>query len=555
MILSLFYPIIKAGRNRFIKSTKVSEILFRDGIVVILALLIMGGGYFGTRWMLNQLQDVFNIAYLSPTVPLNLLFLVLFGLLVISNIVSFSGSFFLSEDLELLLASPLSKSKLFFQRFFATTIATSLVSFIFIMPVILAYGIRYNPTFSFFASVMVMLVPYFIIPATLGFIIATILAFAAPLRRSKIFFLLFILLFLAGVSYAVDVGVLLVQSKDHPQDLSQLVKIFTATSIPWAPSTWLVESIGIFLRLGTVSIVPRALLMAGSAFGLLGFSAWLFDFFHAEALSQSRSHQQSKRYQTRLPRRIIALLSNDSRVTATYIYRDAMLLLRDVSQLFQMLLLGGILAIYLYNLRIFAGLSLAGPTETWWRNFLFISNFCMSSFIALALCTRFVFPSISTEGRSYFPYLVKAPINFKRYLSIKFRFWFSVVAVIHVSAIALGVIASGGGAKIVLLNAVGSLSLCYGIVGIAIGYGGKYSRFDWEHLSQLAVGYGNIIFMLSGAFWILLHVFPIWAIVSIPGSVWNTSRILILIAVILVNVLVKRFALMAGERGLFRHSD
>jgi ABC-2 type transport system permease protein len=550
----LLYPILRGGKNRFLKSKKISQVIFRDGVVLLLACMIMIGGYAGTGWILKQLESAFSVAYMSPTMPLYLMFLILFGLLVISNIVSFSGAFYQSEDLELLLASPLSSLKIFFQRFFVTALATSLVSFIFVMPIILAYAFRFHAGLEFFLGMIFLLVPYFCIPATIGFLAATLLAYAAPLRRSKIFFLFFILLFLGAVWYGVELVQILISAKSNTQDLSKLLKIFSVASISWSPSTWLIECMDTFLKIGDSPILTRALLLFGSALIGLGLAGIVFERFHGKAYAESRSQSRTKQFSSSYGRRWIHYANASQRVSLSYVMRDGLLLIRDVAQLFQGVLLFGVFTIYIYNLRVFTGLSVVGPDSKWWSHFLFISNFCMASFIALALCTRFVFPSISIEGRAFYTYLVKAPISFSHFLNTKFYTWFLVVATFQSIAMLLGTFASGGTSSMIGLYVICSIAFSYGIVGIAIGLGALYSRFDWEHLSQLAVGYGNIIFMLTGAFWVLIHFYPVWLIISLPGDIFVFERMLILFALISLNFLAQRFCMRRGERGLRDHT-
>ena len=191
----------------------------------------------------------------------------------------------------------------------------------------------------------------------------------------------------------------------------------------------------------------------------------------------------------------------------------------------------------------------------WWQHFLFITQFCMSSFFSLAICTRFVFPSLSIEGRAFYAYLIKAPVSLESFINIKFYSWFVVVAAVQSLSMTIGFFASGGHGGILLFYIGCSTAFAYGIVSVAIGLGAKYSRFDWEHLSQLAVGYGNIIFMLTGAFWVLVHFYPVWMLISMQGEVFRAERFLILIGIILLDLLAHKLLMRQGLKGLAAHCD
>src|SRR5205085_1988025 len=59
-----------------------------------------------------------------------------------------------------------------------------------------------------------------------------------------------------------------------------------------------------------------------------------------------------------------------------------------------------------------------------------------------------------------------------------------------------------------ILSVLVSWCICYGIVGMAIGLGARYANFNWEHSSQLAAGFGNMVFMLSSVTLISLNLIP-----------------------------------------------
>lgn len=505
-------PSFLSFKNRFFYAPKLKTVLIRDSVVIILSLFVMIGGLVGTRWMLAQLNDFFTFAYLSPTIPLYLVFLILSGLLVISNIVSMSGSLYQSDDIELILAAPIGNSSFFIQRFFQTALSTSIASFVFILPILLGYSLYFNGGFKFWFSVIISLIPYFCIPALIGFMLSSLLACFISLRKSKLLIFIVIFALMYFVWQGIDVLRLIILAKDKSSDVTRLVSIFSFAKLDFAPSSLLVEVIEISLGRLNASIWPRLGYLWGLFFILLGISGiWIEKYFnYAFSASKALGGKQEIRG-------VLFMLSRVSvfdpyRSTLTITFRDIVSLLRDTTQVFQFVLLIGIFIMYLYNVRLFSGLSSVGPTEFWWQQFFLISNFCMSAFVVLALCTRFVFPSMSGDGRGFMAYIAKAPITMRKYILIKYFFWLSIVGPIHVASSALGAYASSGSILQILVQALCSLIVTVGIVGIAVGLGSIFARFDWEHLGQLAVGYGSIIFMLSSTAWIFLCLIPVWLI-------------------------------------------
>jgi ABC-2 type transport system permease protein len=531
----LLKPIYYSFINRFHGSQDFRKTILRDVVVLILTALIVFSAYFGTNWLLAQIEQLFSIAYLSPTMPLHLVFLILFGLLVISNIVGMSGSFYQSEDISLILASPISKRKFFTDRFISSFILTSFVTLLFIIPVILAYIVKYDINFSSLIIILFSLLIFFTIPASIGFLTSTLLAYATWIRQSKLLFLLFIFLFIFGVWQGVEVIRLIVSSQKNVQDFDQLLKIFTVANIKMSPSSWLVQIFDIQLGFSTANIIPRIGLLFGTAIFIFAISLAVFEvfFFQVYAINQVVRVKKSKIDIRKIFKFILFLIPRKS---YSVVIRDILMLTRDPTQVFQLVLLLGIFLIYIYNLRLFSALAVAGSTELWWRNFLFVSNFCMSAFIALAISTRFVFPAISVDGRGFHTYIIKSPISIKQFILTKYFFWLSFVGSTHMILSFLGVYASGGSTILKILMPILSFILSSGIVSMALMFGAKYARFDWESLSQLSVGYGNIIFMLSASAWIFLCIIPSWIAVASATFAGNSSiLILSILFIFLIN--------------------
>lgn len=547
-------PILLAARNRFRKSEAKGEVVFRDSVLVALALGIMSCGYIGTQWLLNQLEGFLSLAYLSPIVPLVLVLLVLTGMLLISTIVNAVGSFYLSEDLDLLLASPISPAKFFVQRLTGVILGTSTISLVFMLPVFAAYFMKFHQGFRFVLFSVAALIPYFLIPGSLAFIVATILVLFVPLRRSKIFLGLFVILLLVCIWFGIDLVRLIFQARASAGEVYRVVRFFAASEIPWMPSTWIGELLSIQLGITQGDVVLRFIALYGAAGAMISASYLVFVSTYMPAYSSMKNHRVGRRFKSRGFMALSARFPREDRQWLTVATKDLKLLSRDMSQLFQGILLMGIFLIYIYNLSLFAGFSTIGPQDKWWTNFLFVSNFSMSAFISTALCTRFVFPSISLEGRTFPLILLKAPYPIDRYVRGKFFFWYGIVAIVHSLVVGLGTFASGGQTVEIITSVVCSWVMCYSLVGLAVGMGAMYSRFDWESVSQLAVGFGNIIFMLSASALILLNIGPIW--VLFQYITWSKLAEHVASAVVVTalfcagNFLIGYFSLKRGIRVL-----
>jgi hypothetical protein len=62
---------------------------------------------------------------------------------------------------------------------------------------------------------------------------------------------------------------------------------------------------------------------------------------------------------------------------------------------------------------------------------------------------------------------------------------------------------------LIALHAFAAVVICYGIVGLAIGFGALYSHFDWEYSTELAASFGGFVFMLCGIMFVMTSLIPL----------------------------------------------
>ena len=150
-----------------------------------------------------------------------------------------------------------------------------------------------------------------------------------------------------------------------------------------------------------------------------------------------------------------------------------------------------------------------------------------------------------------------SPIDIKSMIKAKFICWLIPVQTVSFIFFVAGALAIGGTFEAVLLSGASSIILCYGIVGLAIGIGCYFARFDWEHPSQLSASLGSMLFMVSAIILVFLNMLPAWFLLAgeenyAPslGLNLNQAVLLLTIASILINSLIVRESLKVGEQKL-----
>jgi hypothetical protein len=171
-------------------------------------------------------------------------------------------------------------------------------------------------------------------------------------------------------------------------------------------------------------------------------------------------------------------------------------LIRDWTSLFEIGLLVILGSIYLSTMRIssFTG-TLAGPEQIKWTQILFSLNIMLATFFGLACATRLIFPSISRDGRSAWM-LYTSPITIEQIVQTKYRLWSRFLALMVAVFLGVSTYLTIGSIPITLLCCLFGAIVAHGTAAIAIGVGGEYANFSWEHLTQLSGSLGSLLCMI-----------------------------------------------------------
>jgi ABC-2 type transport system permease protein len=230
------------------------------------------------------------------------------------------------------------------------------------------------------------------------------------------------------------------------------------------------------------------------------------------------------------------------------------LFFRDTTQWSQLILLAVLVVIYLFNIRalpLFTGEQVP---------FFFITlvsflNLGLAGFVLASIAARFIFPSVSLEGRQMW-LLRSSPLDLRALIWSKY--WTGTVPLL-VLALVITVLTN------VLLQATGFmmavsvgtiLLLTLAIAALALGYGAVYPQFDTENAAQIPTSFGGLVFMMTTvvllAVVIVLEAAPVYAYLqamrndrAIPLS---PGMLLPFIVVILVCALATAIPLRVGLR-------
>src|SRR5207247_2116924 len=160
-------------------------------------------------------------------------------------------TFFLSEDLRLLLVAPIAIRRVFHARFLRTVAHASWMVVIFLVPVLVGVGRARCAGPVFYAAALFTMLPFAIIPVAAGTGVTLLLVNTFPARRARD------ILMLMGLLFAASLVILLrfirpeqLMKVESLPDITDFFATLQSPITPMLPSFWAGETLFASLRGG-----------------------------------------------------------------------------------------------------------------------------------------------------------------------------------------------------------------------------------------------------------------------------------------------------------------
>jgi ABC-2 type transport system permease protein len=525
----LLLPSVWAARNRARRRERgdVARAVLFGGIGLGVSVAIFAICF----WLTWQVLDYEELGEYLVRLGLSWLFLTFLSFIAFSAVVTALSTFFLSEDLRLLLSTPVPRDRLFYSRYAKTAGQASWMVVAFMLPVLLAVGLARCAPLSYYFSVAAAVVPFVLIPVAFGSVVTLALVNIFPARRARD------ILMLLGLLFAVVLVMLLrflrperLLSVQSLPDLTAFFATLQSPVTPLLPSFWAGETLFAALGGRVDWLHMGSLWTTALAFSVL--ARWAFGRAYFTGWSKAQEARKARFTQLRWLDALVRLAPGGPQ-WRSLLLKDVKVFLRDTTQWSQLLLLVALAAVYLYNFRVL-DLDRIPYMSRLVKNAYAFVNLAMASFVLSAVAVRFVFPAVSAEGGAF--WVVRtSPIGMRAFLWSKF--WIGLAPVLLMAEF-LTVLSNrflGTHAFLQVLCAVAVVFMSFALVGLAAGMGARYPRFRAENVTQVAGSYGGVAFMVLAVLFILVEI----ALLAWPSSVflWYQFRS--------VPVPASRVALMA----------
>lgn len=444
---------------------------------------------------------------------LAMVFLTFFSLLIFSNIITSLSNLYLSADLELCYSAPSKLEDLFLSRVIYTLLDSSWMVVIFGLPIMIAYGTVYNPGPGFYFSLIHLGVALSIIAGGIGILITVVMVSIFPAQRTRDIIMLFMIFIIIALYFMFRfMRPERLVDPDAFFNIMQYVSALKAPDHPYLPTHWITEVLWSQLKGRTGENIFEILLMWSSAAALTVINLWVAQavYFSGFSKSQEAKRRRAGRGILNMIIKIVKKPMGDE--MASILEKDIRHFFRDNTQWSQLLLLGALVVVYLYNFSVLP-LERSAFRMDFLQNTLAFLNLGLASFVLAAVSVRFVFPAVSAEGKSFW-IIQSAPLSIKRFMLGKYLIYIVPMLILGEVLVIITNNLLDVSPFMMILSTITMFFAVFGLVSIGIGLGAMYPKFRYENIAQVATGFGGLVYMIISALFmasvIVLESYPVY---------------------------------------------
>ena len=509
-VLWLLGPKVRSKLNR----NKTDEgRRFKWGLLGILGLFFWTFIFGIIFRMLLYFRGTQGIGDLLAAKLLGLALLTFLMILLLSNVITALSTFFLSQDMELLVAAPVDPVKLYGARLTETIVDSSWMVALLAIPLLAAYGVVYGASWPFYGLAVVTIVPYLVLPAVVGSVFTLMLVNVFPARRTRDLLALIGLFAAAGV--VMLFRFLRPERLVRPEEFRDLVDFMAVLRTPtsaWLPNEWAAQSLMSQLT-GGFDPFPFVLLWSTAA-ALFVIGAWLHvRLFHT---GFTRAQEGAERRKGEARSTTLERLVRAAPATRQLVAKEIRVFFRDTTQWSQLILLGVLVVVYVYNIKVLP-LYTGEEVSFFLINVVSFLNLGLAGFVVAAIAARFVFPGMSLEGRMMW-LLRSSPLDTRTLFLAKYWVGTIPLLLIALPLIVVTNIILQASPLILGITTVSMVGVTFAITALALGLGAIYPNLETENTAEIPTSFGGLVFMMSAVSYlavvVILLAWPVYGLLQ-----------------------------------------
>ena len=489
----LFQPFLCGLRNRFFPRGQVPA---RTLIILAIGALLFVALYLVSLQTIFYFHSQNELGVILSLKIFEMAWVIIFTMLIFSTMVSGVSAVFLSQDNEIIFASPATMAELYLMRYLTTSFYTAWMMVIFSLPVFGAYGRIFQAGPLYLLLLLPTVIAIAAIATGLGLAATIILVRLFPARRTKDIVVYLSLLF--GILLYLVIRLLrpeeLADPERFPDFIDYLSRLSTPAS-PLLPPSWAANLLTGYLQDHTFDWLLAALLLLTPLIVYWAGEWTMTRLFFTGFSRAQESFGGSRRFRPR---------PYQPSPMRWFFRKELKMFIRDSSQWSQLFLIGALVVVYLYNFKVLPLERSPIPADAV-ANIIAYANIGLTGFIVASLCARFVYPAIGAEG-SAFGLILTAPISIRRYLLYKYLFYCIPFTLLALTLL----IASNHLLRITgpmwWISLITGLIITWTVLAMALGFGSTYADFKAENQAAVQGSFGAILFLFAAVAFELLTI-------------------------------------------------
>lgn len=453
--------------------------------------------------------------FLAIGAPLNsrllgVLFMVLFTMVTISTAIVAYTSLFIARETGFFFEHPIPPVTIFFFKVLESTLFSGWATFILCMPVLTAFGVLREASASYYIEAAAILVLFIGFCGLTGALATVVLLLAV--RRwtlQKLAIISVALVGLVGWGFLESFDFTALNGEDNLLALNRFTMNLSTLQAPFLPSTWATAAVlsaaaghhqEVLFNMGLLLANAMITLPLLGRYGRRVYGRrWLSTSEPQPFWSRSSGAIPARR--VRAARERIRRPDVITRPMDALTRKDLLTFVRAPAQVSQFVLFLALLVVYVLSLtQIPSNLFTRG-----WRLVLFYSNAAAICLILSSFTSRFLFPLISLEGKSFW-ILGLAPVDRSFLLRQKLRFGQYLILSLAIAAAACSSISLRFDAQQFLsLLFLVTLS-SWLLTSLAVSFGAAYPNFGEDNPARIAVGLGGTLNFFASALSVILLI-------------------------------------------------
>jgi len=519
--MDLFYllrPRVWAIRNSL--SPRDGKSAFKAVFMALLGFAFWAGTFYLFFRTLVYFRSTEAIGNLLAYRLLEMVFLTFFSVLLFSNVITALSTFYLSEEMRLIITTPATKRQVYVYKFVETLVISSWMVAVFGLPVFLSYGLVFGSGLLFYVLAVIVLGAFIVIPASLGMMLSMLLVKTFPAKRTKD--ILFFLSIVVVVLLYLLIRFMQPEKLVNPDEFGKVADYMASLkgpSTPVMPSYWAVKALWPVIEGRGLTEPFWLMMLISTASAMFVICSWVFGAIFHSGYSRAQEGGRYRTYGLTPSGTMLERLAGPAETPLkALIVKDIKTFFRDTTQWSQLFLLGALVVVYIYNFKVLPIDKF--PFATFFlENFIAFLNLGLSGFVIAAVAVRFAFPAVSLERESFW-ILRTSPLGLKGFIWAKFWSAWIPLLLLAEGLVLLSNHFLHATTFMTVLAVVTIFFMTFGITGLGVGLGAVYPKFKFENAAQVSAGYGGIMYMLFAMGFVGVVVL----LLSWPVYLFFTSR-------------------------------